>query len=88
MIYKLYLKLLNINISSQQMIQYFRIGDFKSKSKHYNLDFFYSNLNLVETKPETYKHLLYALFLSDNLGFIKIAPFKIEETDAAAVIDE
>eukprot|EP00347_Sterkiella_histriomuscorum_P005436 403356627 len=86
--YKAYLKLLNLKENSQQTLQYFRIGDFKTKSKNYNLDFLETNLHHVEHRPEAYKHLVYALFLQDNLPNLQLVPFKIDDQEAVVVIDE
>ncbi len=32
--------------------------------------------------------MVYALFLSENLGYVKLIPFMIEEKNAVVVIDE
>ncbi|CDW87599.1 UNKNOWN [Stylonychia lemnae] len=87
-LYKIYLKNLNINITSAQIIQYFRTGDFKNKSKNFNLDFMNTNLLMIEHRPEAYKHLVNALFLQDNLGVIRMIPFKLEDKEAVIIIDE
>lgn len=70
------------------MIQYFRIGNFKTHTKNYNIDFQSSNIDLIEHNPQAYVHLVYALFLSEGLGFIRLVPTKIDDKDAAFIIDE
>jgi hypothetical protein len=39
-------------------------------------------------REEAYKHLLYSLFLADNLGYVKAVPIKIEDKDGIVIIDE
>lgn len=55
------------------------------------MDFSESLLHHIEMRPETYKHLVYSMFLADNLGYVRVLPIKIDGNSGAeglVVIDE
>ena len=54
------------------------------------MDFTESRLHHVETRRETYKYLVYAMFLADNLGHVRLIPFSIDKNypQAAIIVDE
>lgn len=52
------------------MIQHFRFGKFKENAKKFDADFEASDIGLVEKNPLAYKHMFFALFMADNLGYV------------------
>ena len=91
MLYKVYLRALNLTqLTSHKILQYFRRGEFKLHSKNYNIDCTESRLHHVELRPDTYRHLVYAMFLADNLGYIKAIPIKIDKNypEGVIILDE
>ena len=59
-------------------------------TKNYNMDFMESRLHYVEMRSDTYRHLVYAMFLADNLGFIKAIPVTIDKNypEGVIILDE
>ena len=49
-----------------------------------------SRLHYVEMRSDTYRHLVYAMFLADNLGFIKAIPVTIDKNypEGVIILDE
>ena len=81
-LYKLYLRTLNIHKTQYQMLQFFRIGDYGSRSALKFLgEFRKSNIHMVELRPEAYYIMINALLSQDNLGFMSIKIIKIDVYD-------
>lgn len=79
-LYKLYLKVLNIHKTQFQMIQFFRTGEYDSRSaKLFLSEFRKSKIKIVELRPEAYIIMLQALVLQDNLSNITAESIKIEQ---------
>ena len=77
-------------MTSQKLLAYFREGTFKSadSTKLASLGAATtSRLDFIEMNPVGYKHLFKALFLSDNLGYLSLSPFKVEDKHALLVLD-
>ena len=85
---KAFTKLLNVEKPSLELIQFFRKGEFKANIRKFNQAFKKSDIHLVEKNPEVCKFLLPALFLADNLGYVKVQSLPVGDKDGILVVDE
>ena len=85
---KAFTKLLNVDKPSLEIVQFFRKGEFKANIRKFNQAFKKSDINLIEKNPEYAKHLLPALFLADNLGYVKVQSLPVGDKDGILVVDE
>lgn len=86
--HRLYLRLLNIQKSSHELIQFFRKGNFKAGNRSFDAMFEPSRLHLVEDKEDVYVQMTHSLFLADNLPYLKVQRFTIEDKEGILLIDE